>query len=875
MNTIPKPEFPRPEKERKNWMNLNGIWQFQLFAAGSEEQEHAFAAQRTQYDRTIQVPFSWVSPLSGVEEKTAGIGWYRRTVQYAANGRLFLCFGAVDYVADVYVNGQHAGHHQGGYACFEMEVTDLWQNGDNVIEVRAEDYRRETQLYGKQGYGEIQGIWQTVWLEDRPQQYIQDYRITTRISGDVRIAVEADAPDGTVVTACFDEKCWSAEVKGGKADIAIKLEQPRLWSPDDPYLYEGCLKLGEDEVFTYFGVREITCANVDGRDYQWILLNGKPIYLQGTLDQAFNPKGHFTYPTDEDMRQEAWRLKRLGLNMVRIHIKSEEPRKLYWMDKLGILVMADIPCFWGPPVPEAKEAYENEMAESMRRDLNHPSIYAWVVFNESWGLLDKQDGEKIYLPETQEWVRRMYRKAKEIDPERIVEDNSPCRYDHVETDINTWHFYLNTYEVVRDHIRKIVANTYPGSEFNYIGGNKQTGVPLMNSECGMVWGVENSAGDSDLAWQYHYMLNEYRLHEKICGYIFTEFHDVVNEFNGYYRIDDTDKDFGYQDLCRGMTLRDLHAEDFVATDCAPMQTVKPGETVGIPLVLSSFSDKHHGEQCAIAWELWHDGLNGRVTDGMGEISLPVFGYGTTAIGNLDVTMPCENAAPVLSLYLKAADGTVISRNFVAFDVQAALAGNMVEIPVCSGKTSGFAPVWNAIVDDKLCMGGCGEVSYEVALPASSGMIRDITLHMEAASKRILKKDCKEIGDPQEDHGFMRGYLVDRGAFENSYWMTDESRFPSEVEVLVNGEVIRTLHLENDWADVRGMLSWHRQPEERHLDEAGSFGEQQHVDIPSRLLPAIEKAGGFTLTFRVKGNGGLALYGRNCGRYPFGLMAEIK
>ena len=138
----------------------------------------------------------------------------------------------------------------------------------------------------------------------------------------------------------------------------------------------------------------------------------------------------------------------------------------------------------------------------MHRDLNHPSIYAWVVFNESWGLLDKQDSQKIYLPETQEWVRDMYHKAKAIDPERIVEDNSPCRFDHVETDINTWHFYLNTYEVVRDHIRKVVESTYPGSEFNYIGGNKQTDAPLMNSECGMVWGVENSAGDSDLAWQY-------------------------------------------------------------------------------------------------------------------------------------------------------------------------------------------------------------------------------------------------------------------------------------------------------------------------------------------------------------------------------------
>lgn len=875
MNTIPKPEFPRPEKRRESWLNLNGSWQFELFAAGQEENERQFAASRMQYGRTIQVPFSWVCPLSGVKENVAGIGWYRRTVEYPKRNRLFLCFGAVDYVADVYVNGQHATTHQGGYSYFETEVTELWKDGENIIEVRAEDYRRETQLYGKQGYGEIQGIWQTVWLEERPQQFIQEYRISTRISGDVTVQVHANAPDGAEISACFDQRCWKACVSGGKAEIRIKLDHPHLWSPDDPYLYDGSLKLGEDEVFTYFGVREISCANVDGRGYKWILLNGKPIYLQGTLDQAFNPKGHFTYPSDEDMYQEAWRLKRLGLNMVRIHIKPEEPRKLYWMDKLGLLVMADIPCFWGAPVAEAKAAYEREMPEIMSRDMNHPAIFAWVVFNESWGLLDKENDEKVYKPETQEWVRQMYRRAKAIDPERIVEDNSPCRYDHVETDLNTWHFYLNTYEVVRDHIRKVVDNTYPGSAFNYIGDHRQTDAPLMNSECGMVWGVDGSAGDSDLAWQYHYMLNEYRLHEKICGFVFTEFHDVVNEFNGYYRIDDADKDFGYQDLCHGMTLRDLHADDFIATDCPPMQTVQPGVKVGVPLVLSSFSDRHHGENCTLAWELWHDGLNGRVTDAMGEKALPVFGYGATVLGELEVTMPCENATPVLSLYLKAEDGSVISRNFVAFDVRAALTDNMVEVPVCSGQVSGFEPVWNAIGNDKLCMGGSGEVSYDVKLPASTGMIRDIILHMEASSKRVLQKDRKEIGEAEQDLGFMRGYLVDRGAFENSYWMTDESRFPSEVEVLVNGEHIRTLYLQNDWADVRGMLSWHSQPEERHLDEAGSFGEQQHVEIPTRLLYAIQRNGGFRLSFRVKGNGGLALYGRSCGRYPFGLLIEVK
>ena len=872
MCIIPKPEFPRPEKRRENWLNLNGTWDFRLFPAGQEEAEKAFAPARETYDRQITVPFSWVSGLSGVGENVAGIGWYRREIEYVKQNRLFLCFGAVDYTCDVYVNGQHAGSHLGGYSYFELEVTALWQDGKNVVEVRAEDYRRETQLYGKQGYGEIQGIWQTVWLEDRPQAYIRDFRITTRMSGDVTIAVCADAPDGSVVSACFDNQTWMAAVADGKAELAVKLDNPRLWSPDDPYLYEGSLCLGGDEVFTYFGVREISTGNYDGRAYKWILLNGKPIYINGTLDQAFNPKGHFTYPTDDDMYQEAYRLKRLGLNMVRIHIKPEEPRKLYWMDKLGVLVMADIPCFWGPPIPEARDEYEQQLPEIMARDINHPAIFAWVVFNESWGLLDKENGEKIYKPATQDWVRSIYRRAKEIDPSRIVEDNSPCRYDHVETDLNTWHFYLNSYPVVRDHIREVVEKTFPGSEFNYIGGNKQTDAPLMNSECGMVWGVDDSAGDSDLAWNYHYMLNEYRLHEKICGFVFTEFHDVVNEFNGYYRIDDTDKDFGYQDFCRGMSLRDLHAADFVATDCAPTQTVAPAQRVSVPLTLSSFSDKHHNEKCRIVWELWHDGLDGRVTDSTGIFDVPAFGFGATQLGDLTVTMHTENAVAVLSLYLTAENGEVISRNFVTFDVQAALPANMVEIPVCSGKVESAAPVWTALLDDKLCIGGEGEVTFEVELPETFGALNDLSLYMEAGSKRVLKKDLKEIGDPQEDHGFMRGYLVDRGAFENSYWMTDESRHPSTVDVLVNGVLVQTLQLENDWADARGVLSWHRQPNHRKLDEAGSFGEQKRVAIPTRLLTQIQREGKFTLTLR-SSKGGLALYGRNTGRYPHGLLVQ--
>lgn len=873
MKTIPKPEYPRPERQRAHWLNLNGQWEFQLFPEGAEADEAAFAKARQTYEREITVPYSWVCPLSGVEQNVAGTGWYRRKADFEHSGRLFICFGAVDYRADVYINGVHAGAHQGGYSYFELEITDLWHAGENTVEVRAEDYRRETQLYGKQGYGDIQGIWQTVWLEERPQQYIRDWRVTTRIDGTVNLTVMAEAADGSEVSACFDGRRWTAAVQGGVAELTLRIESPKLWSPDSPYLYEGTLCLGSDEVSTYFGIREIASANYDGRGYKWILLNGKPIYLNGTLDQAFNPQGHFTYPSDEAMRDEAWRLKRLGLNMVRIHIKPEEPRKLYWLDKLGILVMEDIPCFWGEPVADARTAYESELPEIMARDINHPATFAWVVFNESWGLLSGDKHDRVYLPETQEWVRSIYHRAKELDPSRIVEDNSPCRYDHVETDLNTWHFYLNGYETVRDHIRKVVDQTYPGSEFNFIAGNRQTDVPLMNSECGMVWGVEGSAGDSDLAWQYHYMLNEYRLHEKLCGFVFTEFHDVVNEFNGYYRIDDTDKDFGYQDMCRGMSLRDLHAADFLAVDCAPMQSVAPGASVAVPLVLSSFSDAHHGELCSVEWELWHDGLNGRVSDGQGTLELPRFGWGTTALGALNVTMPKENAAAVLSLYLKAADGAVISRNFVAFDVQAALPDNMVEVPVCAGRADGFAPAWTALNGDKLCLGGEGQVSYNVSLPKYGAHLHDINIYLEAGSKRVLKKDLRDSSAPQADLDFMRGYLVDRGAFENSYWMTDESRWPSTVDVLIDGVQVDTLYLTNDWADARGMLSWHYQREDRRLDEAGSYGEHMRIAVPSRLLPAIERAGGFELTLRVRGKGGLALYGRKCGRYAHGLVVE--
>ena len=246
MQNIPKKEFPRPERQRSRWQNLNGEWDFMLFPEGKEADERLFAQSRAGYNRRIVVPFTWTCPLSKVEEDVAGIGWYRKVVHFEAAERIFLCFGAVDYRTDVFVNHTHVGSHQGGYTYFELDVTDAWQSGDNLIEVRAEDYRRETQTYGKQGYGEIQGIWQTVWLEERPQAYLSDFRITTKITGDVHIAAQVSAPDGAVFSAHFDGQHVKAPVQHGQAELSLHLENPRLWSPDSPHLYEGTLCVEQD-----------------------------------------------------------------------------------------------------------------------------------------------------------------------------------------------------------------------------------------------------------------------------------------------------------------------------------------------------------------------------------------------------------------------------------------------------------------------------------------------------------------------------------------------------------------------------------------------------------------------------------------------------
>ncbi|HIZ55584.1 MAG TPA: glycoside hydrolase family 2 [Firmicutes bacterium] len=876
MTAIPKPSHPRPDKMRAAWLNLNGEWDFSF--------------DNEALDRKIVVPFTWTCPLSEIAEDRRGTAWYRRTASWdqGEDNRIFIVFGAVDYTCEVYVNQRLVGTHTGGYGQFEFEITNVWKRDEaNEIKVKATDYDAGDQTYGKQGYGNSRGIWQTVYLEARPQKYIEKFTIVTKMDGEVCIDVK------TTGNGTLSSDFGGVQATGKDGRISFKIDNPKLWDCDHPNLYDGTITLTwnengktyTDTVSTYFGIREIGTAKFEtatGEKVPYITLNGKPVYLNGTLDQSYNPQGYFTLPTDEEEKEEILRMKRLGLNMARIHIKAEEPLKLYWADRLGLLIMADIPCFWGEPTELAKLRFEKQMYEQIDRDINHPSIFYWVIFNETWGLFTEieKEGkkERLYLPETQEWVRQCYRDVKLYDPTRLVEDNSPCNRDHVETDVNTWHYYANGFKNVRWTIKEMAEMGTEGNTFNFIAGNRCPDIPVMNSECGNVWGIEGSAGDSDLSWHYKYMMNEYRLYSRMNGFIFTEFHDVINEFNGYYRIDNTEKEFGLDAYVPGMTVNDLHSFDFLAVDIEPMVTVKGGDSVCVPLVGSSFTADRHGKELTIRWRLRTVRVDGEnVVEAEGSMKTLWKGYGSFPAGQVEVTLPNQDAVAILELYLCEANGDVIMRNFATFDVTADTSAEYLSVEPKAFQAAGFTIAKEVQQGNKVFGGTSGSYSYEVSCADLKGYTEGCGLEIifEASAKEILTKDRGQIQEKQQGlNDYMLGYKVDRGANPNAYYMTTPAHtFPSSAEVRIDGQTMATFGLPNNPADSRGCLSWHYQAVDNKLDEAGSYGYLCKVSIPADQAAELCRKGSFTLEIRTPDGeeNGLALYGRKSGRYPCGVV----
>lgn len=885
---IPLSEHPRPDFMREQWQNLNGVWGFR-FDRHDDGKQHGWEQKDVLYDIPIMVPFPWGSELSGVKDE-ADIGWYRREVTVDPDWegeRIFLTIGASDWETEVWLDGEYLGKHQGGYVPFSFELTEYVKFGESQdLVVRADDARREFTLYGKQGYGNARGIWQTVYLEARGKSYLDAIHFTPDIdNGSVKVT--AYLPDAAgeeldlelTIQTPLEPIRSNVTIPAGsrKMDFDVSVPNARLWDLDDPYLYEVEADLEGDVVHTYFGMRKISVEALPGTDIPYIALNGEPVYLQLALDQSYHPEGFYTFPSDQFMKEEIIRSKSIGLNGIRTHIKVEVPRKLYWADKLGLLVMEDLPNSWGEPDRRMQEESEYTLRQMIRRDYNHPSIFSWVCFNETWGLFTNvgkdADGNNIreYLPSTQYWVASMYYLAKSLDPTRLVEDNSICcGRGHTETDINSWHAYLPGWEW-DDFLERITENTFDGSTFHFEEGFEQENQPNINSECGNVWGYDGSTGDIDWSWDYHRMMNSFRMYPKVAGWLYTEHHDVINEWNGYWRFDRSEKITGLDDMVEGMDLNDFHSDVYLSTGNEICRTVEGGEEVEVPLTLSVMTGQDFGEELSISWEMELTNRVGEKSAGEhGTFSIQYTPWMQDELEALTVKVPDVSGLAILRFWVKDPEGNVLHRNFMHFEVTG---GDQIPATeVLSVAADRFSDAewslqqWNVLDGKKVNGAGEGYFRYTIPVPEGTSLkkLRDASFIVEVSAKEFFVKDQVEY-DANRD--FMRGSKVSPSANPNSYPMTDETVFPSEIAVSLNGTEAETLTLPDDPADHRGVLSWHHQLQDRKLREAGSYGYLVKVPVSKRVLKASIEAGELEIQLRTNGDGGIAVYGSEFGRYP--------
>lgn len=886
---IPLAEHPRPDFERTVWENLNGEWNFAFDSLNTGIQEN-WSANPASFNKKITVPFPWGSALSGVTDD-ADIAWYQRTIAVKEawkSKRTFLTIGAADWETTVWLDGQLIGKHQGGYVPFSFELTEFirYDQTQNLV-IRVDDARRDFTLYGKQGYGNARGIWQTIYLESRGQNYLEALHFTPNIDNQlVEITAYLNSPSSVDLPIQLAIKANSYPMdyqivfpKGKtKFSFEIDIDRPRLWTLKDPFLHEVTFKIEDDEVKSYFGMRKISVVNLPNTEIPYIALNNQPIYLQLALDQSYHPEGFYTFPSDQFIKEEIERSKSIGLNGIRTHIKVEVPRKLYWADKLGLLVMEDLPNSWGEPDEKMREESTYTLKEMIKRDYNHPSIFSWVVFNETWGLFsktkEKQANEKpkyAYLSSTQQWVASMYYLAKSLDPTRLVEDNSICcGKGHTETDINSWHVYLPGWEW-DNYLKNLTDNTYPGSTFDFEEGFQQGKQPNINSECGNVWGYDGSTGDVDWSWDYHRMINTFRQYPKVGGWLYTEHHDVINEWNGYWRFDRTEKKTGLGDIMEGMRLNDLHSPVYLSTGNEICQTVKAGRTVEVPLFLSSMTNWQHGDQVVLAYELTHTNVLGeteKINNGTRKIDYQPFMQKELAA--LPITMSTTTGLATLKLKVSTKSGKILHRNFMHFEVldgKKLSDATIISIPAKDFSKSDWSKKqWDVLDGKKINGAGKGFFEYTFDVPKSlpQGLPKESYFLIEVSAKELFVKDQQEYNKNQD---FMKGSRVYPSSNPNSYPMTDETLFPSAIKVLINGQEAYATTLKDDPADHRGVLSWHNQLKDRKLREAGSYGYLVKVPISvENLALADQQDGKLIIRLTTEGEGGIAVYGKDFGRY---------
>jgi len=550
---IPRPEHPRPDAFRENWVSLNGEWQFEIDAGGDGESRGLKSGKNL--ESKIVVPFCPESSLSGIGHYGPMKNvWYRRHFEVPVSmkdKRVRLHFGGVDYRAWVWVNGQLSGEHNGGNVAFSFDVTKLLREGPNELVVRAfDDTGSGRQPTGKQThtvsegcvYTRTTGIWQPVWLEAVGSSFVESFSVVpdpdrsrvmieaTINGGDADLTLTAEAyADGKLVGKDSCPASWRDN------RLVLDLKKKKLWAPGNPFLYDLKFKLSQgkksvDEVASYFGLRKVS---IEGRS---ILINNQRVFQRTILDQGFYPDGIWTAPSDEALKRDIELSMAAGFNGARLHQKVFEPRFLYWADKLGYLVWGEFPNWGYNYQPENYANVIQEWTEILQRDRNHPAIIGWCPFNETPG----EAGEIQHI---------ILRETKAIDPTRPVLETSGWAHTMSNAEVRDDHDYNQNPDTFRQRWLDFFGRSAPSlMPSRYASGQSSRldlGVPFWVSEFGGIgWAVEGGWGYGtgpktvdEFYARYEGLVNALLDNPDLFGFCYTQLTDVEQEKNGLYFYD--------------------------------------------------------------------------------------------------------------------------------------------------------------------------------------------------------------------------------------------------------------------------------------------------------------------------------------------------
>ena len=564
-DSMPRPEYPRPQFVREDWVNLNGTWSYEFDFSRSGMDRRLFESEG--FEGSITVPFAPQSELSGVGFKDfIPKMWYHRTLSVPdgwAGKRIILHFGAVDYIASIYIDGKIAGRHWGGSSSFDVDITRLVNPGqEHDLVVRVEDDERSGQYAkGKQcgrydtfgcEYTRTTGIWQTVWMEPVPMTGLKDAYIVPDLDQS-RFMVEPsyyglEAGQQLRVKILDGDKVVSQKTvpASSQSSVDLPVKKVKTWSPESPFLYNVELEVLSadgtvtDKVLSYAGMRKV---HIEGNR---IFLNNEPVYLRLVLDQGFYPDGVWTAPSDDALKHDIELSMAAGFNGARLHQKVFEPRFHYWADRLGYLTWGES-ASWGANInnPLSARNFLTEWEETVVRDRNHPSIIMWTPFNETWE-----------HPEDREAAREACRMVSDVYELTKNLDYRPC-HDvsgnyHVVTDVFSVHQYMQNPDDLKAWLAPVDGHVRQADlehrEVEY------DGQPYLVDEYGGIKWVDGQEY-SEISWGYGdapKTLEEFyeRLealtdvilgYGHICGYCYTQLTDVEQEQNGIYNYDRTPK----------------------------------------------------------------------------------------------------------------------------------------------------------------------------------------------------------------------------------------------------------------------------------------------------------------------------------------------